>query len=133
MKKLILLIAACVAIVFAANAQNPGVQGTWRVLTVDGKQLTKDYSFIKIYNATHFAWLLSDLEGNIFTAVSGTYTFNGNTLTETINMTIGEGGKKVLGKKFISKLTFEGNRVTMLGTLEGELPDTDYETWEKVE
>ena len=132
MKKFILLIAACVAIAFTANAQTPDIQGTWRATNLDGKQIPKEYSVVKIFNSTHYAMIMSDAENNIIAAVSGPYSFDGNTLIETYATSIGS-SPDAKGKRIISKLTFEGNRMTQLSRLEGGKPDTEDAMWERVE
>jgi hypothetical protein len=132
MKKIILLIAACTAIIFTVNAQNPDIQGTWRGVSLDGKQIPKEYSVIKIFNSTHSAIIMSDAGNNIIAAVTGTYTFDGDTLIENYAVSIGA-DRSARGKRIISKLTFEGNRMNQLGGIEGGKPDTEDHTWERVE
>jgi hypothetical protein len=131
MKKLILLIAVCTAVIFTANAQTPDMQGTWRATNLDGKRVPKEYSVTKIVNATHFAMIMSDDKGNIIAATSGPYSFDGETLIETYASSIG-GAPEYNGKRVISKITFEGDKVIQLGTMEGGKPETDDATWERV-
>lgn len=72
--------------------------GTWKLLqgtVVKGKDTTitdytRDKSFIKIINATHFSFLQHDLQGGkdsataSFSAGGGRYTLQGNQYTETL-------------------------------------------------
>lgn len=73
-----------------------GIVGTWKLLTgtiiekddTTVTDYTKDKSFIKIINDTHFAFTLHDLNKGkdsasaTFSAGSGTYTFDGKNYTE---------------------------------------------------
>ncbi len=132
MKKLILLVAACATVIFTANAQTPDIRGTWRATNLDGKRVPKEYPVVKILNSTHFAIIMSDADGNIIAAASGPYSFDGDTLIETYATSIGA-SPEAKGKRIISKITFEGNRMIQLGRLEGGKPDTEDHTWERVE
>jgi hypothetical protein len=77
------------------QAEENGIVGTWKLVrgTLIEKgdttvtDYTKDRSFIKVLNNTHFAFLLHDLKsgkdsGNVFTAGGGKYTLNDSTYTE---------------------------------------------------
>lgn len=75
---------------------NTSIVGTWKLLTgtiiekndTTVTDYTKDKSFIKIINDTHFAFTLHDLNKGkdsaiaTFSAGSGTYTFDGKNYTE---------------------------------------------------
>jgi hypothetical protein len=132
MKKLILLIAVCTAVIFTANAQTPDIQGTWQATTLDGKQIPKGYSVTKIYNATHFALIMDDTEGNIIAAISGPYALNGSTLIETYASSIGGKGKGGKNVRETSKITLEGDRMIQFGSLDGGKPGAEEATWERV-
>lgn len=70
------------------------ITGTWRLLTgtliekgdTTETDYTKNTSFIKIINDTHFAFLQHGLKGSkdsaVFSAGGGAYSLNGNSYTE---------------------------------------------------
>ena len=77
------------------NVSKPSIEGTWLLLngTLIEKgntvvtNYTKDMSFIKIINDTHFAFLQHDLKkgrdsGSVFVAGGGRYSISDSTYTE---------------------------------------------------
>ncbi len=93
-----LLIASCNApsIENQSKSVKP-ILGTWKLLTgvliekgdTTTTDYTKDVSFIKIINDTHFAFIQHDLTKGkgakpVFSAGGGSYTFSDNTYTERL-------------------------------------------------
>jgi len=128
-KRLFTLIAALVAAVSFASAQNIDIRGTWRVTSVDGKtEFLKETYFIKMYTEKHFAWLIAESNGTIIGSASGTYTLANGTLTENIEK--GSPGmiSKGIPSKQTSKLTEEAGRMRV-----DTDTDNDDEIWEKID
>ena len=103
MKKLLIAISFLVLIISCnekpgKDPQAPAavsITGTWKLLTgtiiekgdTTITDYTKDKSFIKIINDSHFSFLLHDLQKGkdsaaVFTAGGGRYTLSGNSYTE---------------------------------------------------
>jgi hypothetical protein len=98
MLKLFITILFCVCLTACKEKpeSNPKttlpIQGTWKLLTgtliekgdTTITDYTKDLSFIKIINESHFSFLQHDTrkDSTNFSAGGGRYTLNGNTYTE---------------------------------------------------
>ena len=93
------------------------IQGTWKLLTatVIGKgdttitDYTKDRSFIKIINASHFAFLqhgLDKTKDSSFSAGGGSYLLKGNSYTEHL--------------EYCNAREWEGNDFTFTVTITGD-------------
>ncbi|MDQ2721176.1 MAG: hypothetical protein M3Z26_15620 [Bacteroidota bacterium] len=81
----------------AANQEKVPIEGTWKLISGTTIQkndtvttnYTKERSFIKIINGTHFSFLEHDLDkgknkDSVFTAGGGSYSLNGNSYTERL-------------------------------------------------
>jgi hypothetical protein len=132
MKKLFLILALVLVLgsITIASAQSPNrVEGVWQVLTLDGRNVPADYLIQKIYTEGHFTWIMAN-EGAVLESVAGTYTFDGETLTESIRFAI---SPKMVGKSMVSKLTLaDPDTVSQLGGIEGEKADTEDATWTRI-
>ena len=77
------------------KASKPSIIGTWKLISgtlieksdTTSTDYTKDKSFIKIINDTHFAFLLHDLKQGkdsaaTYSSGGGTYTLSGDNYTE---------------------------------------------------
>jgi hypothetical protein len=95
----IALLASCSAAKQNNDNSSRGfsMEGTWRLISgtlIQGHDTTvtnytRDQSFIKIINGSHFAFLLHDLHkgkdsGAVFSSGGGTYTLKGNLYTENL-------------------------------------------------
>ncbi len=115
-----LLIASCNApsIENQSKTVKP-VIGTWKLLTgvliEKGDTTTTDYtkevSFIKIINDTHFAFIQHDLTKGkgakpVFSAGGGSYTFSNNTYTERL--------------EYCNDRAWEGNDFKFTVTIKGD-------------
>lgn len=129
---LMMLLVVTTCMLNAQIAQN--VQGTWKLIGSSGNPLPEGYTNIKMITPTHFIWTMSDKEGNIISGASGTYTFIGDTYTETILYTL-PGMKTWKGKKGIYKVKFVGNTISLDGHLEfdKERKVHNSESWEKID
>lgn len=127
-KRLVLLVAVCFAAVCFASAQTPDIRGTWRIVSIDGKQVPQGYHLIKMYTAKHFVWLVADGNNNVIGSHSGTYTLDGNTLEETLEYVSPNGHDEIKGKKQKSILTGDASRLTV-----DTDTDNDDEIWEKID
>jgi len=119
---------ACVAILFCVsftskshvtseNATNQMI-GVWK--NVSGAVPVES---IKIITKERFIWTWIH-ENKIVASASGTYTFDGETYIETIDFAT-ENMSSLLGKKAVSKIRFEENKMYCSGTLN--------EVWERME
>jgi hypothetical protein len=100
------------------SVQNPLV-GTWKLQTgvliekgdTTATDYTKDVSFIKIINDTHFAFIQHDLTKGkgakpVFSAGSGSYTFSDSTYTEHL--------------EYCSDRAWENNDFKFTATIKGD-------------
>ena len=105
------------------NAKNEfPIQGTWKLLTgvliEKGDTIitdyTKDRSFIKIINETHFSFLQHTLRKDTtdFSAGGGRYTLNGNNYTEHLEYC---SAKEWEGHDFSFTITFNGDTLVQSG------------------
>lgn len=102
-------------------ATNP-IQGTWKLLTgtliEKGDTVVTDYtkntSFIKIINVSHFAFLQHDLrkDSTSFSAGGGRYTLNGNNYTEHLEYC---NAKEWEGHDFSFTVTISGDTLVQRG------------------
>jgi len=98
------------------------IQGTWKLLTgtliekgdTTVTDYTKDRSFIKIINATHFSFLQHTLRKDTtdFSAGGGRYTLTGNNYTEHLEYC---SAKEWEGHDFSFTLTFNGDTLIQSG------------------
>ncbi len=115
-----LLIASCNAPIIENQSKTvKPVIGTWKLLTgvliEKGDTTTTDYtkevSFIKIINDTHFAFIQHDLTKGkgakpVFSAGGGSYTFSNNTYTERL--------------EYCNDRAWEGNDFKFTVTIKGD-------------
>jgi hypothetical protein len=110
------------------NAATPGpkpIAGTWRllkgVLVEKGDTTVTDYtkniSFIKILNDTHFAFLQHDLKKGkdsaaVFVAGGGHYSLNGSSYTEHLEYC---SAREWEGNDFTFTITFKGDTLIQHG------------------
>lgn len=87
-KKLIACFAACLAAVCIVNAKPLNIQGTWKLISQNGKELPEYYTQLKIITDTHYIWTLIDNQGNIINGAGGTYTLDGSMFNEHITMVL---------------------------------------------
>jgi hypothetical protein len=124
--KLFLLII----IMFASCNQQPGssplpLQGTWKLLSgtliENGQETVTDYtknvSFIKIINETHFAFLQHDLSKGqdslaVFVAGGGRYSLENDRYTEHLEYC---SAREWEGNDFSFTITIKGDTLTQSG------------------
>ena len=114
-----------------ADAANNSDQiiGVWQIVSPEftggGEQEN-----IKIITKERFIWTHTP-NGDIALSFGGYYSFDGEIYTE--NITFGTPNQRIaFGRKFISKVRFEGNKMYTSGGYEDD-PRIFYETWERVE
>jgi hypothetical protein len=129
MKSKILLLFAAVALSFSFTnpPKHTGIRlnGTWQLITgttiTKGVSVVTDYTktsrFIKIINATHFAFLRHDLNtqkdsSNHFDAGGGSYTLKGNQYTEHLDY---YSDKNWENKTFNFTVTLKGDTLIQQG------------------
>ena len=105
-----------------ANSDAISLKGTWKLLTgvliEKGDTIitdyTKDRSFIKIINETHFSFLQHTLRKDTtdFSAGGGRYTLNGNNYTEHLEYC---SAKEWEGHDFSFTITFNGDTLVQSG------------------
>lgn len=102
---------------------HPPIQGTWKLLTgtliekgdTTVTDYTKDKSFIKIINESHFAFLQHDLRKDSisgFSAGGGHYSLNGNNYTEHLEYC---NAKEWEGHDFSFTVTINGDTLIQSG------------------
>ena len=111
------------------TSSSPRVQGTWKMLTgtliekgdTTVTDYTKDRSFIKIINDSHFAFLQHSLRKDTtdFSAGGGRYTINGNNYTEHLEYC---SAKEWEGHDFSFTITIMGDTLIQSGVekIEGQ-------------
>lgn len=132
MKSFTFLIAfVCSLTILQTNAQDSKTKkalpiiGTWQLLkgtVIDHKDTTvthytKDLSFIKIINNTHFAFLLHDVNKGAdstasFVAGGGAYNLSGNQYTEHLTYC---SSRKAEGYDFTFTVTIKNDTLTQSG------------------
>lgn len=128
--KKVLLTTATIALLFSCNSaqketKSNSVAGTWRLirgtLIEKGDTTTTDYtknqSFIKIINDTHFAFLQHDVNGGkdsaaVFVAGGGTYSLKDSTYTEHLAYC---SAREWEGHDFPFTVTIKGDTLTQAG------------------
>jgi hypothetical protein len=137
MKKVFLIFAACVATVVSVFAQTPeatripDLRGAWKLIeetrmSINGKPIINSNSTIKLITENSFMWM-SSLGEDLYNGASGSYTFDGEIITETISLGYGKMETEV-GQKIVSEITVQGNRMYKTMTVEGV---ETTEEWEK--
>ena len=102
---------------------NPSIQGTWKLLTATliekgdtvVTDYTKDRSFIKIINNSHFAFIQHDLRKDStsgFAAGAGRYEFDGKNYTEHLEYC---NAKEWEGHDFTFTMTIMGDTLVQSG------------------
>lgn len=147
MKSIILLAAAGIFLLSACDKpattekkENP-IIGTWQLLnhteTTKGKSKMVDYTknqkFIKIINATHFAFLSHNINtpkdsSNNFDGGGGAYTLNGDKYTEHLDF---YKDKNWEGKSFDFTISFSGDTLIQKGIEKVEKENVDQVIVEK--
>lgn len=104
------------------SSSDASMIGTWRLLTAtlieNGDTTVTDYtterSFIKIINATHFAFLMhtTGTDSAAFSAGGGTYRFDGKTYTELLEYC---NAKEWEGQKFLFNIERKGDTLIQSG------------------
>ncbi len=105
------------------QSTKPAIEGTWKLLTgtliEKGDTVitdyTKDKSFIKIINESHFAFLQHDLKRDStsgFSAGGGSYQLNGNNYTEHLEYC---SAKEWEGHDFSFTVTISGDTLVQSG------------------
>jgi len=106
-----------------SNPKTISIKGTWKLLTgtliekgdTTITDYTKDKSFIKIINDTHFAFLQHDLRKDStsgFSAGGGRYTLTGNNYTEHLEYC---NAKEWEGHDFAFTVTINGDTLIQTG------------------
>ena len=106
-----------------SNPETISIKGTWKLLTgtliekgdTTITDYTKDKSFIKIINDTHFAFLQHDLRKDStsgFSAGGGRYTLTGNNYTEHLEYC---NAKEWEGHDFAFTVTINGDTLIQTG------------------
>ena len=107
----------------ATQSTKAPIQGTWKLLTgtliekggTTITEYTKDKSFIKIINDSHFAFLQHDLKRDSasgFSAGGGSYKLNGNNYTEHLEYC---SAKEWEGHDFSFTVTITGDTLVQSG------------------
>lgn len=114
------------------------IQGTWKLLTgtliekgdTTVTDYTKDRSFIKIINETHFSFLQHTLRKDTtdFSAGGGRYTLTGNNYTEHLEYC---SAKEWEGHDFSFTVTFNGDTLVQSGVEKIEAQGIDRMNIEK--
>lgn len=128
MNKTLLLLSLFGVMACARNNGAPkpsAMNGTWRLLqgiTVEKgdstiTDYTRDKSFIKILNDSHFSFLLHDTAGGkdstaVFAAGGGAYTLKGNSYTEHLEYCSDRAWE---GHDFPFTITFKGDTLVQQG------------------
>lgn len=104
------------------EAKSPAIEGTWKLLTgtivekgdTTITDYTKDRSFIKIINDSHFAFLLHTLRKDTtdFSAGGGRYELTGNKYTEHLEYC---NAKEWEGHDFSFTVTINGDTLIQQG------------------
>lgn len=111
----------------SSKVSSDSIEGTWKLITgtfvENGKitsvtDYTKDMSFIKIINKTHFAFLQHDLNKGqdsvpVFVAGGGMYTTKDTVYTEHLEYC---SGRQWEGNDFIFTVFINGDTLTQTGT-----------------
>lgn len=112
-----------------APKKTNAIQGTWKLLSgtliekgdTTVTDYTKDRSFIKIINDSHFAFLQHDLrkDSTNFSAGGGRYEFDGTNYTEHLEYC---NAKEWEGHDFTFTMTINGDTLTQKGVekIEGQ-------------
>jgi hypothetical protein len=134
MKKLILILSLVFGATLFANAQNRNsadtdkLEGTWKMISRNHVKQPAEYTRIALITPTHFVWTLCDDKGRIFDGAGGTWTLEGNTYTETIEMAL-PSMENYRGLQFVETIDIQGDQMTKTFKVGGN----DYvEVWEKV-
>ena len=119
---LLLFLISCNEISETTQDTGSPIQGTWKLLTgtliekgdTAVTDYTKDRSFIKIINETHFSFLHHTLRKDTtdFSAGGGRYTFNGNNYTEHLEYC---SAKEWEGHDFSFTVTIRGDTLIQSG------------------
>ena len=114
------------------------IQGTWKLLTgtliekgdTTITDYTKDLSFIKIINESHFSFLQHDTrkDSTNFSAGGGRYTLNGNTYTEHLEYC---SAKEWEGRDFTFTVTITNDTLIQTGVEKIEAQGIDRINTEK--
>ena len=134
--KVVWLAVACIAFLFYAcgsskshvssdNISNQLI-GVWKNVSPGQRG-----EMIKVITKNRFVWTWAFDNNTIVASARGTYTFDGETYTETIECGTQNQGA-FIGKKAIVKLRFEGNnKFYSSGILADSMPLN--EVWERIE
>ena len=143
MRKLLLI--ACPAIIISCSQQEKkeeaktlALQGTWKLITATlvekgdttTTDYTKDRSFIKIINDSHFSFLHHSLRKDTtdFSAGGGRYEISGNSYTEHLEYC---SAKEWEGHDFKFTMTLNGDTLTQQGVEKIEAQGIDRMNIEK--
>lgn len=106
------------------------IVGSWVLVTsnVNGKDIKISGKRYKTIRDGKFTW---ETQGDkpIASGASGTYTFDGETYTENIQVDLG-GMAPFIGKKAVYKVSFNGEEMITEGLLEGQIAVK--EVWRKI-
>ena len=121
----ILLVGAFVFSTCEKNKENNPNQfiGVWKNITPDAIEM------IKIITKERWIWTYTH-ENKIVYSLGGSYTFDGETYTESIEYGTPNMNSYYLGDKSIFKAKFEGNKMYIVG---GNQKETYDQVWERVE
>jgi hypothetical protein len=112
----------------ALMAQNT-LQGSWKLVSVNGKNIEKEEATVKIYDKAFFAFGAYHPETNEFLyAGCGTYSFEAKNYSE--NLQIYTRNEEALGKEQPYDLKLQGNRMTLKAEMHGKSVE---EIWEKAD
>ena len=106
-----------------------GIVGVWRLVAKNG-QPVEGYRHIKIITETRFLWLRYTLEGVVFQSMGGTYTLEGMSYTEFIEITT----PNLISYKGVSAtnmIEIKDNKLIQKGTISGM--DMLDEIWERID
>ncbi len=115
-------------------AQNSDLMGTWALKqyrdNLDGTyyEYPEMTGYIKLITPTHFAWTRYDKDGDqIYTAGTGTYQFDGETYTETVQVIYPQ-GSGIIGETIDFSINLNAYKWEHFGYIPVSKPDEPLDT-----
>jgi hypothetical protein len=156
MRKTFLLLAVCFLLIGCKTEKKNSLEGVWERVearfTTAGKTESPTRKAIKMFTKNH--WVILEQEPNLpkvsaeatdsdlanaaraFEAIAGTYTLEGNTLTESIDFA---SDPNWIGNSIPFQIRWEGDRWIQTGKFPikamgiGQDDTESYEVWERIE
>jgi hypothetical protein len=121
---------------FSIQAQKSAsaIQGTWKLVSsIHGgkKEALKDLIKMKFITKSYFTWVSCTKENRIIrNSVGGTYVFDGQLYTETVDF-VGVNSTQYLDRKHVFKVTLKGDKMYLSGILTGK--QKAEEIWQRMD